>query len=55
MPRWSVDLIRKTNLHLGTVVAKTEKEAIEVAAKQFQIAPARQFKLTVTKIGDRDD
>jgi len=47
MPRSSVDIIRKTKLHLGAVVAKTEKEAIEAAVKLFKIAPSRQFKITV--------
>jgi hypothetical protein len=55
MPRWSVDLIRKTKLHLGTVVAANEADAIKQAIKQFRIASARQFKITVTKISERDD
>jgi hypothetical protein len=54
MARWSVDLIRKTKLHLGTVVAATETQAIKEAIRQFQIEPARQFKITVTKISDND-
>ena len=55
MPRWSVHLIRGRLQHLGTVVAKTEAEAIEAAIKQFQIEPARRNRITVTKISDRDD
>ena len=55
MPRWSVHLIRGRLLHLGTVVAKTEQEAIEEAAKQFEIEPARRNRITVTKISERDD
>jgi hypothetical protein len=43
MARWSGDLIRKTKLHLGTVVADTEAEAIKEAIRRFQINPARQF------------
>jgi hypothetical protein len=39
MPRWSVDIIRKRSEHLGTVEAATEKEAIEKAAKRFEIPP----------------
>jgi hypothetical protein len=54
MPRWSVDLIRKTKLHRGTVVADNEAEAIKQAIRQFQIARARQFKIVVTKIADND-
>jgi hypothetical protein len=37
--------------HLGTVVANTEKEAIAVAIKQ----PARQNRITVSKISNQDD
>jgi hypothetical protein len=55
MPRWRVDIIRARLEHLGTVVAKTEAEAIEAAVKLFRIAPTRQGKLVVTKISDRDD
>jgi hypothetical protein len=36
--------------HLGTVEATTEREAIEKAAVQFNIAPARRNKLVLTKI-----
>jgi hypothetical protein len=55
MARWSVDLVRKKVQHLGTVVAATEKHAIEEAIKQFQIEPARQFRIAVTKISSKDD
>jgi hypothetical protein len=46
MARWRVDIIRKRAEHLGTVVANTEKEAIAVAIKQFEIEPARQNRIT---------
>ena len=49
MPRWRVDYIGKGGRHLGTVEAPDEKAAIAEAAKQFNITPARQFKLVVTK------
>ena len=55
MPRWRVDIIRARLERLGTVVAKTEAEAIEAAIKLFQIEPARRNRITVTKISDRDD
>ena len=55
MPRWSVDIIRKRGEHLGTVVANTEREAISVAIKQFEIEPARQNRIAVSKISNRDD
>ena len=55
MPRWRVDLIRKRAEHLGTVIAKTEKEAIAVAIERFEIEPARQNRVAVSKISNRDD
>jgi hypothetical protein len=55
MPRWSVDMIRKRMERLGTVLADTEAEAIKLASKQFQIEPARQSKIVVTKVSERDD
>jgi hypothetical protein len=42
MPRWRVDYIGKRGRHLGTVEAATEKQAVEVAAKEFDIEPARE-------------
>jgi hypothetical protein len=55
MVRWSVDLIRNRAQRLGTVVANTEKEAIAVAIKQFEIEPAHQNRISVTKISDKND
>jgi hypothetical protein len=55
MPRWRVDLIRKRAEHLGTVEAATEKEAIEKAAKQFDIPPERRNRITVQKVGKDKD
>jgi hypothetical protein len=55
MARWSVDIIRKRSEHLGVVVAPNEKEAVAKAIKQFEIEPARQNRITVTKISDRND
>jgi hypothetical protein len=52
MARWYVDLIG-TRLHrFGTVVADTEKQALEVAVKEIGIGRARQNTLAVTKISD---
>ena len=52
MAHWYVDLIG-TRLHrLGTVVADTEKQALEVAVKEFGIERARQNNVAVTKISD---
>jgi hypothetical protein len=55
MPRWSVTLIRKRAEHLGTVVAPTEKKAIELAMVRFEIASWRQNRIVVTKISGGDD
>jgi hypothetical protein len=58
MPRWSVDLIGSRSgfvSRLGTVEAANEKEATEVAIRQFHIEPARRNRITVTKISERDD
>jgi hypothetical protein len=45
-----VDIIRKRAEHLGTVEAASEKEAIEKAAKRFDIPPDRRNRITVQKI-----
>jgi hypothetical protein len=55
MARWSVDMIRKRAVHLGTVVAANEKDAIAVAIKQFEIEPVRRNRIVVTKISSRDN
>ena len=49
MARWSVDLIRNRAQRLGTVVAKTEKEAIAVAIKQFDIEPVRRTRFRTAR------
>jgi hypothetical protein len=51
---WRVDYIGKGGKHLGTVEAPDEKSAIEQAAKQFNITPARRFKIAVTKVEKRN-
>jgi hypothetical protein len=53
MPRWRVDYLGKGGKHLGTVEAATEREAIAEAAKQFNITPARRFKIAVTKLSEK--
>jgi hypothetical protein len=40
MARWRVGIIRKRAEHLGTIEAASEKDAIEKAAKEFDIAPS---------------
>ena len=55
MVRWSVDLIRNRAQRLGTVVANTEKEAIAVAIKQFEIEPVHKNRITVTTTSDKND
>jgi hypothetical protein len=39
--------------HYGTLEAPDEKSAIEAAAKQFNITPARRNKIVVTKIEEK--
>jgi hypothetical protein len=55
MARWSVDLIRNRAQRLGTVFAKTEKEAIAIAIERFEVEPVRQNRITVSKISDKHD
>ncbi|MGB8609895.1 hypothetical protein [Bradyrhizobium sp.] len=55
MARWRVDLIRARAEHPGTVTANSEKEAIAAAIERFEIEPARQYRVAVTKISDRND
>ncbi len=43
----------KKGQHLGTVEAPDEKTAIAEAMKAFNITPARQFKLVVTRISEQ--
>jgi hypothetical protein len=54
MPRWRVDIIRGRAERLGTIEAANEKEAIEKAAKEFDIPPERQNRITVEKVKGKD-
>ena len=53
MPQWEVTMIRKRGERLGTVEAATEKEAIKVAIKEFEIEPARQNRIAVRKLDSK--
>jgi hypothetical protein len=54
MPRWRVDYLgKRSSSHLGAVEAADERTAIEQAAKQFNITPARLNKLAVTQFEER--
>ena len=53
MSRWRVDFIGKKGSHLGTVEAADEREAIDKAAVQFNITPARRNKIAVTKLSEK--
>ena len=55
MPRWRVDIIRKRAEHLGTVEAANERQAIEKAAKEFEIPPERQNQIVVEKVSKGDE
>jgi hypothetical protein len=49
MARWRVEYLGKeSSPHLGTVEAADEQSAIEQAARQFHITPARRNKIRVT-------
>jgi hypothetical protein len=52
MPRWRVDYLGKKGLHLGTVEAASERDAIAEAAKEFNISSARRNKIAVTKVDE---
>ncbi len=52
--RWRVDYLGKKAQHLGHVEAATEREAIDKAAEQFRITPARRFKIAVTRFGGKN-
>ena len=54
MARWRIDIIRKRAEHLGTIEAASEKEAIEKAAKEFDIPPERRNRLVAQKIAAKD-
>ena len=49
MARWRIDIIRKRAEHLGTIEAVSEKDAIEKAAKEFDIPPERRNRLVAQK------
>ena len=55
MPRWRVDIIRKRAEHLGTVEAANERQAIEKAAKEFEIPPEQQNRIVVEKVSKGDE
>ena len=55
MPRCRVDIIRKRAEHLGVVEAANEKEAIEKAAKEFDIPPERKNRIAVEKLSKSKD
>jgi hypothetical protein len=51
MARWRVDYLGKKGSHLGPVEALYG--AVEQAAKQFNITPARRNKIAVTRVEER--
>ena len=50
MARWRVDFAGTVLSTLGTVEAPDEKSAIEQAAKEFRITPARRDLVRATKV-----
>ena len=55
MPRWRIDLMGQRLQHVGTIEADAEKQAIEEAAKLFNLDASRRSKLVAQKISTRDD
>jgi len=53
MARWRVDYLGKKGSHLGTVEASDVRGAIDKAAEQFNIPPARRNKIVVTKLSEK--
>jgi len=54
MPRWRVVIIRRRAEHLGVVEAANDQDAIRKAIKQFDVPPALQNRLTVSKQRGRE-
>ena len=55
MARWRVDYLGKVFSTLGTVEAQDVRSAIAKAAREFNITPARRYRIKVTEIGKRDE
>jgi hypothetical protein len=53
LPRWRADYLGKKPQHLGTVESATDREAIDAAARLFNITSARRFKIVVTKVEEK--
>jgi hypothetical protein len=53
--RWRVYILRHRAEHLGTVEAANEQDAIEKAAKQFDIPPERQNRIAVKRLSKSKD
>ena len=54
MARRRIEILRKRAERLGTIEAASEKEAVEKAAKEFDIPPERQNWIVVQKISAKD-
>jgi hypothetical protein len=54
MARWRADILRHRAERLGTVEAANEKEAIEKAAKEFDIPAERKNRIVVEKVTGKD-
>jgi hypothetical protein len=52
--RWRVDFMGKVLMTLGGVEAEDEKTAIAKAAKLYNISPARQNKIVVTRFDKKE-
>jgi len=48
-PRWGVYALRKKAERYGSVEARSEKEAIEAALKQYEIAERDRWRISVRR------
>jgi hypothetical protein len=55
MARWSIHLVRGRIVHLGTVAAATEEEAIAAAIVDFNVQPLHQNRVTASQLLERGD
>jgi hypothetical protein len=55
MAHWYIHLVCGRILHLGSVVAATEEEAIATAVTAFNVQPFHQNRITACKLSERDD
>jgi hypothetical protein len=55
MARWRVEILRHRAERLGTVEAANANEAIQIAAKEFDIPPELRNRIAVEKVSKSED